>query len=364
MGALISVNLLLYKPKFYLAPCLDSLLAQSYDNFELLIIDNNSSDGTAEKIQAIIDAAQQRGEKIPFCRIIVNKENLGFAGGHNLGIRESKGELVAMINQDVILDGDFLKEAARLFNDKKIGSVQPKILRLRMAEGNLVKTDIIDTTGLVILKNRRIIARGQGQQDSGQYDKIEEIFGVDGALPIYRRTALEDIKIPALSHPLLISPSRGEGERVGVGYEYFDEDFFAYKEDVDLAWRSRLLGWKAYYAPSVVAWHARTSGDSEARNYVAIIRERLKINKFGKYHSFKNQRLTQIKNEQHGLLFRHLIYWLPKEIASWIYVLLFEHYTWRAIKDLFRQAPSAWQKRKIIMARKRVSEKEMERWFK
>ncbi len=345
MKPLISVNLLLYKPGLYLAPCLESILAQSYDNFELLIIDNNSGDGTAAKTQAIINAAQQRGEKIPFYKIIANKENLGFAGGHNLGIFESRGKLVALINQDVILDGDFLKEAVELFRDERVGSVQAKILRLKVNE-NLTKTDIIDTTGLVILKNRRIIARGQGRQDRGQDDKIEEVFGVDGALPVYRRAALEDAKI-----------------EIGGKSEYLDEDFFAYKEDVDLAWRLKLLGWKAYYSPRVTAWHARTSGDSEAINYFAIIRERLKIGQFAKYLSFKNQRLTQIKNEQPGLLFRHLIYWLPKEMASWFYVFLFEHYTWRAINDLFRQAPRAWQKRKIIMAGKKIDEKEMEQWF-
>jgi len=330
-----------------LEPCLRSILAQGYDNFELLIIDNNSGDGTAEKVKEIINEKQQNSARAPFYRIIISKENLGFAGGHNLGIRESKGELVVLVNQDVILDADFLKQAAEVFNDTGIDSAQAKILRLKVDNERLIKTDIIDTTGLVILKNRRIIARGQGRQDIGQYDKMEEIFGVDGALPIYRRAALEDAKI-------VISGSR----------EYFDEDFFLYKEDVDLAWRMRLFGWKAYYVPQAVAWHARTSGDSIATNYFAVIRERLKINKFSKYQSFKNQRLMQIKNEQGMLFFKHLIYWLPKEIASWTYVILFEHYTWRAIKDLFTQAPTAWQKRKIIMAKKTVSDKDAEKWFK
>lgn len=370
---LISVNLLLYKPEFYLAPCLKSILAQSYDNFELLVIDNNSGDGTAEKAQAIINAAQQRGAKVPFHKIIVNKANLGFSGGHNLGIRESKGELVLLVNQDIVLDEDFLKNIIGIFNrDAKVGSAQGKLLRLKVANEDLVKTETLDNTGFVMLKNRRIIARGQGQPDSGQYEKMEEIFGVDGALPIFRRAALEEAKIDILSHPLSISPSRREGEKVGVDgrsvlearYEYFDEDFFAYKEDVDLAWRLRLFGWKAYYIPPAMAWHARTSGDSIATNYFAIIRERLKINRFGKYQSFKNQRLMQIKNEQIGLLLSHALWFIPKEIGAWLYVLLFEHYTWRAIKDLFRQAPRAREKRKIIMARKKVSGKEMRKWFK
>ena len=72
----------------------------------------------------------------------------------------------------------------------------------------------------------------------------------------------------------------------------------------------------------------------------------------------------QIKNERAGILLRHLLWFLPKEVGAWGYVLLFEHYTWQAIKELFKQAPRAWQKRKIIMARKRISDKEMARWFK
>lgn len=353
---LISVNLLLYKPGAYLGPCLASILAQSYDNFELLIIDNNSGDGTAKRVKEMIDEAQKAGQKIPFHKIIVNETNTGFAAGQNQGIRESKGELVAMVNQDVVLDGDFLKQAAEAFDSEKIGSLQAKILRLKIEGVNFLKTDIIDTTGLVVLKNRRIIARGQGRQDGGQYDKGEEIFGVDGAAPVYRRAALEDAKLGAQIYNRI-----KDSDKFG---EYFDEDFYMYKEDVDLAWRLRLLGWSAYYSPLAIAWHARTSGDSEARNYFAIIKERLKIGQFAKYFSFKNQRLMQIKNEQGSLFWRQLPYWLPKEIVSWVYVILFEHYTWQAMKELFKQAPRAWKKRKMIMARKKVSAKEIRRWFK
>jgi len=346
MKPLVSVNLLLYKPRFYLEPCLWSIFEQTYENFELLIIDNASGDDTARRVDEIISAAQQADQKLPLYRIIGNAKNLGFAGGHNQGIKESRGELVVMVNQDLILDRDFLSNIIEVFKDERVGSAQGKLLRLKVAGQDLSQTDIIDNTGLVILKNRRIIARHQGKKDAGQFNKTEEIFGADGALPVYRRAALEDAKISL------------DGQE-----EYFDKDFFAYKEDVDLAWRLRLYGWQAFYEPKALAWHARTSGDSEARNYLAVIRKRLKINKFSKHLSFKNQRLMQIKNERWGLLFRHALWFFPKEIGAWLYVLVFEHYTWRAIKDLFKQAPRAWQKRKIIMACKKVGGEEMKKWF-
>ncbi len=343
---LVSVNLLLFKPKFYLRPCLESIFGQNYDNFELLIIDNDSADGTAEELRKFIGEAEQQGRKMPFHKIIINPKNIGFAAGHNQGLRESRGELVVLVNQDLILDKDFLGNIIQVFEDSKAGSAQGKTLRLDAKDGNLSRTKIIDSAGLVILKNRRIIARGQGQKDAGQFDEKKEIFGVDGALPVYRRAALEDVKIA-----------------LGGKEEYFDEDFFAYKEDVDLAWRLRLAGWQAWYAPLAGAWHARSAGDSAATDYFGIIKERQKIGKFAKYLSFKNQRLMQIKNEQPVLLLKHLIWWLPKEIASWIYVILFERYTWKAIKDLFKQIPGAWQKRKFIMARKKASAEELGKWF-
>jgi len=363
---MVSISLLLYKPGFYLRPCLKSIFRQSFRDFELLVIDNHSADGTAQKAEEILKSEAGRIN----WRLIINDKNTGFAAGHNLGIREARGEFILLLNQDVVLDKDFLKNIIEVFQrDSKIGAIQGKLLRLKVAGQNLEESDLIDTTGLEIFKNRRIVARGQGQKDEGQFEKTEEIFGADGAAPVFRKAALEDVKLPVRLRPACggtsadaqFSDSAGGGEKIG---EYLDEDFFMYKEDVDLAWRLRLLGWKAVFEPKAVAWHARTAGESAAKNYWGILRERRKIGNLAKYFSFKNQRLMQIKNEQGGLLLKHLPWFLPKEIASWIYVLIFEHYIFRTIKDFFHQVPRAWQKKKIIMARQRVGAKEMEVWFK
>jgi len=322
---LVSINLLTYNGRQYIEDCLNSVLKQTYPNIEILIIDNASTDETIDYLKKF--------------QVILNQRNVGFAAGHNQGIKKSQGEFILCLNQDVVLDKDFVKRAIEIFKkNNKIAAVQGKLLRVRPLGSN-----IIDTTGLLILKNRRIINRGQGQTDQGQFGKTEEIFGADGAAPIYRRKALEDIKIDS---------------------QYFDEDFFCYKEDVDLAWRMQLYGWKAIYQPTALARHWRGSGDSATRTPWGIIKERRKISQFSKELSFKNQRLMQIKNELAWLFFKHLPWIIPKEIAAWFYILLFEKYTWRAIKDLFRQMPRAWQKRKIIMTRKKVGAKEIEKWFK
>ena len=339
---LVSINLLTYNAEKYIKSCLGSVFSQTYPNLEILIVDNFSTDETVEYLKGL--------SKKQNLKIIFNKKNVGFAAGHNQGFRASKGDFILCLNQDVVLDSNFIQEALKVFKaDGKIASVQGKLLRWNLGlpisnqfSGYSV-SHIIDTIGFIIFKNRRIINREQGQIDQEQLEEIEEIFGADGAAPVYRRKALEDIKIKK---------------------DYFDEDFFCYKEDVDIAWRLRLYGWKAVYQPGSVAWHARTAGDSAAKDYFSIMRERLKINKFGKFHAFKNQRLMQLKNEQLSLFVKHSPWFLPKEIISWAYVLIFERYTWKAIKELFKLAPRAWRKRKIIMANKRVGVREMEKWFK
>ena len=191
----------------------------------------------------------------------------------------------------------------------------------------------MDTTGLIAFKNRRFINRGQGEEDKNQY-QASEIFGVDGAAPLYRRAALEDTKI---------------------NNEYFDEDFYMYKEDVDLAWRMRLFAWKAIYEPKAVGYHLRGAGDSAVQKPAEIIKQRKKISQFAKFYSFKNQRLMQIKNELPSLFFRDIFSILIKEIGAWLYVIFFEKYTWKAIKSLIKQIPNAIKKRKIIMKNKRVN---------
>ncbi len=354
MSPLVSINLLTFDGEKYIEDCLNSVFSQSYPNIEVLVIDNSSSDKTVETVEKV--------EKVKKFRLIKNKRNLGFAAGHNQGIKESKGEYILCLNQDVVLEKNFVMQVVEVLEkDKKIGAVQGKLLR---------QNDIIDTTGLLMLKNRRIVNRGQGEKDVGQYNKEEEVFGADGAAPIYRREALEDIKIPINISvnqftPLDTKLSNGASQRKSAStkYEYFDEDFFCYKEDVDLAWRLKLSGWKTIYTPQSLAWHPRGSGDSAAYNFLDIVKERRKINSLAKYFSFKNQRLMQVKNEDLFLVLKYFPHILFKEIASWVYVIIFEKYGAKAIWQLLKQSPVVFKKRRIIMKNRRAGAKEIEKWF-
>ena len=352
----VTINITNYNERKFIFRAIESAINQSYQNLEIFITDNNSTDGTREEIEKKIPEWKKRRENIIY---IKNDENTGFGRPHNHVIRIAEGEFILLLNADIILPANYIENALSSFSDPKVGAVQGKLLRYDFNKNKLCKDknnsdlNIIDTTGLMIFKNRRIVCIGQGQADEGQFKKETEIFGVDGAIPIYRKEALEDIKLSIINN------------KKRYVHEYFDEDFFMYKEDVDLAWRLRLYGWKAIYNPRAVAYHGRGSGDSMAKSYLDIIKERRKINIRAKYLSFKHQRLMQIKNDFPSLLFiRHFPQFIIKEIGAWTYMIIFERFLFKTLKDLYRDIPIFLKKRKMVMTKKRVSVKEMEKWFK
>ena len=328
---IVSINIVAYNEEENISNSLESALSQTYSPVEVFLVDNASVDKTIEKAEKIY---RDSGSAVKFT-VVRNEANLGFGGGHNVGFEKSSGDFVLCLNADCALDKDYVKYAVETFGrDARIAAVQGKLLNPR--------TGKIDTTGLVIFKNRRVINRGQGDPDRGQFQTPEEIWGVDGAAPVYRRVALDDTKI---------------------GGEYFDADFFAYKEDVDLSWRMRWAGWTMAYEPRAVAYHDRSAGEGTAKNPLEIIKARRGISYFAKFHSFANQRLMQIKNETPYLFFKYFPQIFVKEIMSWPYVLVLERYGWKSALEFFRLIPRTIKKRKVVMAKRRISDSTMEKWF-
>ncbi len=385
---IVTISLINYNGEKFVFKAIESAAGQDYPNLEIIITDNNSADGTKEEIENRISEWEEKrriirerfsGETIetikPQIMYIKNPDNAGFGRPHNQAMRIAKGEFILLLNSDAILKSDYVENSLKLFNDPKVGAVQGKLLRYDFNKDKLCKDkknsklNIIDTTGLMMFKNRRIVCVGQGQADAGQFEIEKEIFGADGAAPIYRKEALEDVKLLKLeTGNWKLEKERDKKFPISnfqfPKFEYFDEDFFMYKEDADLAWRLRLNGWKIIYAPKAVAYHGRGSGDSMAESYIDIIRERRKINNAAKYLSSKHQRLMQIKNDFPSLLFgKHFFKFVPKEIGAWIYTAIFEGFAWKALKDIWRSAPIFLEKRKMVMAKKKVGAKEMERWF-
>ena len=220
---------------------LPTLFAQTFRDFELVAVDNRSEDGTRASL-----AAAKKLAPVPM-EIVASRENLGFTGGHNVGIGkavERGAEWVLVLNADVILAPDYLEtllaDALRPGREW-VGALTGKILR---ADGpDLVPTHVVDTAGIRMTRSGRHFDVGAGEPDTGRWDRPAEVFGVSGCVALYRVAALEDVKIAT---------------------GYFDDDFFVYREDVDLAWRLRGRGWTARCVPAALAWHRRRNLPSGA----------------------------------------------------------------------------------------------------
>lgn len=326
----VAISLVTWNGEKYLEALMASIFAQTFKDFEILVIENGSSDGSVAFLE----------ENYPQIRLIKNQKNLGFAKGHNIGINETKSDYVLILNQDVILEPDFLFQLVEFMDKhKRAGLVGGKLLKLKEKE----KTKIIDSVGQKIFKTQQIIELGAGEEDNGQFNKTCQIFGSSATAAFYRRLALEEIKIQN---------------------EYFDEDFFSYKEDVDLNYRLRLYGWEIWYLPPAIAYHQRSAvGAKQGINFKTFAYRREK-NEFINFHSYKNHWFVLIKNltcYNFFWLFPHIFIY---ESAKFLYILFFEPKTLKAIPEIFKKINKMFEKRKIIMSRKKISNQELFGWFK
>lgn len=335
---MVSIVVLNYNGEKLLRSCLDSILGLSYKDKEVIFIDNASTD---DSVEFVLKNYPSTNSGKPPVRVIANKENSGYAGGANQAIDVSRGEFVMILNPDVVFESDYLDVLMeRLKKDEKIGAIIGKLRKYDFENGR--KTNLIDSAGLLMFRNRRCVDRGQGEEDNGQYDSAEEVFGVTGACPLYRRAALEDCK---------------------VGGEYFDNSFFMYKEDVDISWRMKLFGWKCFYEPRALTYHGRGTGILGRAGIFDVASGRKKLSKFSKFYSYKNERLMRVKNELLPLIARDFFSILWKEILMTGWILLREQFLIKSFLKFLWQLPSALRKRRKIMARAKISTEEIGKWF-
>jgi len=331
MKPVLSIVIINYNSKHYLQKCLDSVFAQKIADLEVIFIDNASEDGSFEFVEA----------NYPDLRAIRNGNNLGYAAAGNQGIKMAEGEYVMILNPDILFEAGYMEACLKkMQEDRKVGVIGGKVYKYDFEKDR--KTKYIDTVGIFSHRNRRFIDDGQGLLDQGQFDQDREIFGVSGACPIYRKKSLEDVKI---------------------GDEYLDEDFFMYKEDVDISWRLRLYGWKCYYLSGAIAYHGRGTGVLKRFSHLEVARNRSKLSKFQKYYSYKNQRLMQVKNEFFSGFVRDLFPIVWKEVLVTGYIVFREPHLIKAWLHLIKQLPAALKKRQSIMKNAKVNAKEMQRWL-
>jgi GT2 family glycosyltransferase len=330
-SARISVIIVNRNGARYLSECLGALYVQRLRPAEILIIDNASTDDSLAVIEMFRSqqaAASEPLSPTPELRVIRNADNTGFCCANNQGIRSATGDFILLLNADVTLEADFLAHLSVVMQAAPaVGLAVGKLL-------NYADRRRLDSTGLVMSQTRRASDRGQGDIDAGQYDHAEEVFGASAAACLCRRAMLEDLR---------------------YADEYFDDLFFAYKEDVDLSWRARLFGWTCVYAPQAWGWHHRHWGAGKRREIPRHVRR----------HSLKNRYLMLLKNEHWSALWPALPAFVGFELLSLAYIVAREPYLLAAFLDVARAWPTILKKRRHIqrVAVQRQQRERIRTWF-
>lgn len=253
----LTVGVVNWNGKRYLRECLEHVLVQEGFPFSicLFIFDNASSDGSLEDVRDILNTYH--------IEVITSENNIGFAAAHNKIISRVTSDYYMPLNFDVFLEPNYIRNILiEMDKNDRIGMATGKLRKMV----NFTPQMVLDSTGIE-MPYYWPRARGEMEHDVGQYDSFacRIIFGPCGAAPVYRVKMLEDIRFEN---------------------DYFDEHFVNYVEDVDLAWRAQLRGWKGIYVPSAIAYHERgaTRKDDVNEKQQYILR------------GYRNRYLTMYKN--------------------------------------------------------------------
>jgi GT2 family glycosyltransferase len=248
--------------KHFLGECLGSLRAQTITDFEIVLVDNGSTDGSVEYVR----------HEFPEVRVVALNDNAGFARGNNIGIRASTSEYVALINNDTKAHPRWLESLTTTLDAyPDVGFCASKILLYD-------QPDVIDSAGDLFYTCGVGEKRGRSEGDDERFADLIPVFGACAAAALYRRSMLEDIGL-------------------------FDEDFFAYAEDVDLSFRAQLAGHRCLFVPDAVVYH-HLQGTSRALPAHSLCLSR------------RNAFYALIKNMPAGLLWRRLPYILGYYFAT------------------------------------------------
>ncbi len=267
----VSVIVTTWNSSRWIQACLESLQRQTGISFEIILVDNGSTDRTKELVSRLV----------PNARFLFLSANAGPAKARNLAMAQAIGRYILTLDSDVVLEPAFLRNL--------VGAADVGPERVGMWNGKILRPDLraVDSTGIVLSKRWRAWDRGGGEWDRGEWEKKDAaILGPSACAALYRRTMLEEIKDE---------------------YGYFDERFFFLWEDVDLAWRAQSKGWKAAYVPSAVAAHARNGSGLGRRQRQAL--------------SFRNRYLFIRKHHLWRPLSRYILHCGLYEVSRFSFIL-------------------------------------------
>lgn len=310
--------------------CLRSLEKTTYNCFDIVVVDNGSRQNEADVIE------REFGSRIELVRL---PDNLGFSGGNNVAIRSilerSQHDFVVTLNNDTTVESGWLDALVAAANSRE----SPGMVAAKMRF--MSRPRVLNSTGFRILRDGTAIDRGRQEVDHGQYDNQVDVFGPSAGAALYRADLLREVGL-------------------------FDEDFFAYFEDVDLAWRARLAGWTATFAPESVVYH-KYSASSGA------------FSKFKVYQGERNRIWLLMKNYPLGMQIVAPAYNAAKQILllraslsgkgrgaeyrrnSGLWQIL--RTLQKAQVDAFVGAPKMFRKRREVYARAKVEPSEIRDWF-
>ena len=290
----------------HLSHCLDALFSQTHPPAEVILVDNGSTDGSRALVQS----------QYPQVRLIERPINEGVSRGYNLAIANSKNPYLLILNTDVFLDRDFLFEALKAIrSSSSIGWVAAKI--------HSADTNQVENVGFYLRPWISVV-------NSKNVSKPEFVFAASGSALFCRREMLEDISLSG---------------------EYFDEAFFAYREELDLAWRAQLRGWRCLYCPTALAQHI---GSASHGGEVRVIDKPA----FLQRHAWKNRYLLVVKNASYWSLIVLAPSLLMLELLSWPYLLFAKPRSLpvflQAHREFLRLVPETLEKRRFVQRGRRV----------
>ena len=301
---LISLIIVNWNGKPWLNDCLSSLIHQTYSPFEIIIVDNGSTDGSCNFLK----------QNFSHVKLVELPENTGFAGGNIKGLEVAQGEYIALLNNDTQVDQNWLKDLIQpMLNDPVVGICSSKLI---LQDGGQLESagDGLTTWGVGFKRGF--------EQDPELYTDQELVFGGSAAACLYRRKMLDVIG-------------------------FLDFDFFFNDEDTDLNFRAQLGGWKCIYVPNAIVYHrvnATIGRMSDLHVY---------------FHS-RNLEFLWLKNMPTGLMLRYAHHKVLQEIGSFCYLCL-RLGKWKAFfmgkRDALRFLPRMWKKRQKIQERKKVTDR-------
>lgn len=307
----ISIIILNYNGMKYVEKCLASVLNSKYTNFEVIFVDNASSDESFTYVK-------QKFHSNPYLRLVVNDSNYGFALGNNIGVRNATGKYLMFLNIDTIVDSDWLMELMSIMEANPLyGAAQCKLLLMDNPK-------LIDSAGHYMDWFGISYVRGHEEEDRGQYEKVEEIFGATGAALIMRRDIFE---------------------KLGG----FDKDFFMLFEEDDLCWRIWLAGYKVLYIPKAIVLH---------KSAYTYQKRGLLRSKLGDYNNLFLSRRNRIISLSKNYSTKNLIRLLPISIMLLLLIAFFTENRLEYLRSYFESL--LWighNTRKIISKRRTVQTK-------